>query len=322
MSAVIDMSNGRANMAYVGETPWHGLGVTMPDDASLDQWRVEAGLDWTANRAKVQYQVGDQLVQGESEIIYRSDTHAELGVVTKRYKPVQPKEVVHFFEDLCKNQGFTMETLGGLNGGKRVWALARTGESFRLKGQDEVGAYVLLATSFDGSMATRAQFTTVRVVCQNTLSMAMESGKNFVSITHSTDFDATKVKYDLGIYRDTFKEMEEQAGLLSERGVNKSAAVRFLTDIMVGENAKVEDLSTRAANNIQNVLNLFDGKAMGSDYKSASGTLWGLVNSVTEYVDHHQGYKQNSRLNNAWFGKGDTMKTQAFKKALALAEAA
>lgn len=322
MSAMIDMTNGRANMAYVGPVPWHGMGVDMPDDASLDQWRVEAGLDWTANRAKVQYNVGDQLVTGSSEIIYRSDTNAELGIVTKRYKPVQPKEVVEFFRDLCDDHGFDMETLGSLKGGKRVWALARTGDSFRLKGQDEVGAYVLLATSFDGSMATRAQFTTVRVVCQNTLSLAVGSGKNFVSINHSTDFDAVRVKSDLGIYRDNFSKLEEQAGLLSERGVNDSAAVQFLVSVMAGENAKVEDLSTRAANNIQNVHNLFKGKGMGSDLRSSSGTLWGLVNAVTEHVDHHQGYKQDARLNNAWFGKGDDLKTKAFNKALQIAEAA
>lgn len=320
MAHMIDMSNNRENMAYVGATPWHGLGVNMPAGASLLEWRRQAGLEWEAKRAKVMFQDGPDLLQGDSEIIYRSDTRAQLGVVTGRYKPVQPAEVVDFFKDLCAENHFSMETLGSLDGGKKVWALARTGESFRLMGQDEVDSYVLLATSFDGSMATRAQFTSVRVVCNNTLSIAVnDKGNNFVSISHSTNFDAKSVKTDLGIYKEGFKVFEEECGMIATKGVNKAAAVRFLVDIIVGEEAKIEELSTRSANIVQNVLNLFEGKGMGSDYRSSKGTLFGLVNAVTEHVDHHMGYKDNSRLRSAWFGKGDAIKTAAFNKALALA---
>jgi phage/plasmid-like protein (TIGR03299 family) len=320
MAHMIDLSNNRDNMAFVGETPWHGLGVSMPQGASLLEWRRQAGLEWEAKRATVLFKEADgTLHSGDSEVIYRSDTRKQLGVVTSRYKPVQPAQVVDFFKGLCEDNGFSMETLGGLDGGKRIWALARTGESFRLMGQDVVDSYVLLATSFDGTMATRAQFTSVRVVCQNTLSMAVNAkGGNFVSVTHSADFNAKFVKTDLGIYQDSFKQMEEQAGLLAEKALNKSQAYRFLIDVFAGEEAKIEDLSTRMVNNIEKVYQLFAGRGMGADYRAAKGTMWGLVNAVTETVDHHQGYKADARLRSAWFGQGDALKTKALQQALKL----
>ncbi len=321
MSAVIDLSNNRENMAYKGETPWHGLGIEMPAGADLDQWRIEAGLEWEARKAKVMFKgEDDKLFEGNSEIIYRSDTHKQLGVATSRYKPVQPEQVVEFFRDLCEKQDFSMETLGSLDGGKRIWALASTGEDFRLAGQDKVDSFVLLATSFDGTMATRAQFTSVRVVCQNTLSLAVTAtGGNFVSIKHSADFEADSVKTDLGIYKDAFKEFEEKSQLLASKGVSDKKAMQFIKDVLAGEDVELEDLSTRSANQIKNVYDLFKGDGKGSDLKSSKGTLWGAVNSITEYVDHHKGYKQDSRLKNAWFGQGDQMKTLAFGKALEMA---
>ena len=321
MSEMIDMSNGRANMAYIGQKPWHGLGIDMPEDASLDQWRVEAGLNWEAVRGEALVRTNTGLVSTGDQFLYRSDNQTVLGHVTKRYKVVQPEQVVEFYRDLCEEYDFRMETLGALDDGKRVWALAKSGEYFRLKGQDQVDSYVLLATSYDGKMATRAMFTSVRVVCHNTLSMAM-AGQDGVSIGHRSEFNSDSVKAQMGLRGETFKVFQQHADNMSEVGVNKAAAVQFLTQILAGEDAKVEKLSTRQGNIVQNVLNLFEGKGMGADYSSSKGTVWGLVNSVTEYVDHQYGRNQNNRLRAAWFGKGNDMKNKAFDKALTLVQQA
>jgi len=170
MAAIIDSSNDRENMAYIGKVPWHGLGNAMQDGMDVDQWRVEAGLDWAVNRSSVKY-AGDDGVTYEipdQHVLYRDDTKANFGVVSDRYKIVQPAEVIEFYRDLTETYGFEMETAGSLDGGKRIWALARTGKSMRVKGQDQVDGYLLLATSYDRSIATRAAFTSVRVVCNNT----------------------------------------------------------------------------------------------------------------------------------------------------------
>lgn len=322
MAHMIDMTGNRANMAYVGTKPWHGLGQELTEGASLDQWRVEAGLNWEARRNGLYYRNQDQVIcKSESEVIYRDDTGAELGIVSPSYKIVQPAEVMEFFRDLTTRQGFTMETAGSLDGGRKVWALARTGQDFRIMGQDQVKAYVLLATSFDGTLSTRAQFTSVRVVCNNTLSIA-RAEKGGIAIPHSTSFDASQVKVNLGLLESAFSEFEENAGILARRKVAKKEAVQFILDVLA-DGVKAEEveqkLSTRKANIVESVFQLYNGKGMGSRYAAADGTAWGLVNAVTEYVDHVQGNNENNRFRSAQFGIGADLKREAFNAARKLA---
>lgn len=328
MAHLIDMSNGRANMAYVGETPWHGLGSELTQGADIDQWRVEAGLNWTVERTPVMYRpVGKAVpLRGTSEVLYRNDTFGQLGIVSDRYKIVQPAEVLEFFRDVVGAGGMNLETAGSLDDGKKVWALAKTGESFAIKGQDRVEGYLLLSTSFDGSMATRAQFTSVRVVCNNTLSIATADTKGAIVIPHSAQFDARGVKIDLGILDGAFNSFEDKANALADRKLTNQEAMGLLASIMVpGFDPKNEDkgaldtmLSTKRMNQVMTVFDLYQKAGMGSNLKSADGTAWGLVNAVTEYVDHQASRNVNNRFRSAQFGAGATMKTDAFTKALAL----
>lgn len=319
MAHLIDLSNGRANMAYVGETPWHGLGQSLTDGASLDQWRIEAGLNWTARRNALYYRNAEQIVmKSEKEVLYRSDTGAELGIVSPSYKIVQPEEVVEFFRDLTELHGFKMETAGSLDGGRKAWALAKVSDGFRIMGQDAVKAYVLLATSFDGTLATRAQFTSVRVVCNNTLQVGLKSG-NGLSVPHSTSFNASAVKVELGLLESAFSEFQQNAEVLAQRKVGKQEAVNFLLDLLADGERDVSKLSTRKANIVQSVYQLFAGGGMGAQFEAANGTAWGLLNAVTEYVDHTQGHSVNNRFKSAQFGVGAELKTQAFGAALKLA---
>lgn len=319
MAHLIDMTNGRANMAYVGERPWHGLGQELTAAADLDQWRVEAGLNWSAMRAEVLYRdpAGCEHASGD-EVLYRSDNCAPLGIVSPSYKIVQPREVMEFFRDLTERQGFTMETAGCLDGGRKAWALARTGQDFRLMGQDQVKAYVLLATSFDGTLATRAQFTSVRVVCNNTLRVSLGERAGAISIPHSTEFHADRVKVDLGLLESAFEDFHVHACALAQRKVSKPEAVKFLLDILA-DGEPIEELSTRKANIVQNVFNLYNGSGMGAGFTSSQGTAWGLVNAITQYVDHEQGHNVNNRFRSAQFGLGADLKVHAWGQALKLA---
>jgi phage/plasmid-like protein (TIGR03299 family) len=187
-----------------------------------------------------------------------------------------------------------------------------------LHGQDQVGAYVLLATSFDGTLATRAQFTSVRVVCNNTLQIGLKSGSG-IAVSHSTGFDASKVKVELGLLEDAFAGFERNAQILAGRKVARKEAVQFLMDILADGETDVDKLSTRMANIIQNVYQLYAGRGMGAQFEAANGTAWGLLNAVTEYVDHTQGRNVNNRFKSAQFGAGADIKNAAFAGALKLA---
>lgn len=328
---MIDMSNNRANIAYrEEETPWHGLGVPKKAGESLDQWREDAGLIWTAEKAEIIFrnatQKDDQgrgaICRGESRIIYRSDTGTELGICTDRYKIVQPETIVEFFRDLTEENGMEMETLGSLDGGRRIWALARTGEEFRLMGQDEVKAYVLLATSYDGSMATIGKYTSTRVVCHNTLSVAVgQNAKGDIKIPHSTEFNGHQVKLDMGLLKGQWSEFQSNAQQLAERKVSAREQVDFILALMTDEKEKLdpESISTRKRNIIADILNRAQGAAKGAHFKAADGTAWGLLNAVTEYVDHTQGNSVATRFNSAQFGAGAALKREAFEAALKLA---
>src|SRR5258708_3894393 len=115
MAHLIDLSNGRNNMAFVGEKPWHGLGQELSRGASIDQWRVEAGLEWAVQRATVHFKGTDERVhKGESEVLYRDDTFAQLGIVSDRYQIVQPGAVLEFFRDIVGTGGMELETAGSL----------------------------------------------------------------------------------------------------------------------------------------------------------------------------------------------------------------
>lgn len=318
MAHALDFSNDRANMAYIGDTPWHGLGSVMEEGKSIDQWRVAAGLEWDAIKRKVQFTDNNGVLRtGDSNILFRSDTQAELGIVSDDYQVMQPAQVMEFYRDLTEEHGFTLETAGSLHGGKRIWALARTGSDFFVGPNDRVNGYLLLATSFDKSLATRVMFTNVRVVCQNTLGMAY-GGKDFISVPHSTIFNERQVKIDLGIYADASEATRLNFQKLANTNISKEDAVSFIMELMAPE-VKADGVSTRKLNQVNEIAQLFNGNGMGSTLEGSAGTLWGALNAITEYVDHHAGRGQMTRLNSAWFGQGAELKSKAFAKALSLA---
>lgn len=134
-----------------------------------------------------------------------------------------------FYRDLVSVGGFELETAGVLRGGKKLWALAKTGQETMLAGGDKVKAYLLLATSCDGSLATTAQFTSIRVVCNNTLQMAVGESKGAIRVPHSTTFDPAAVKMELGLGLSAWDQFMVSIKALSNRPVNKFEAMNVPT---------------------------------------------------------------------------------------------
>lgn len=321
MAHMIDFSNNRANVAYVGDKPWHGLGQEMDQESTLDQWRVAAGLDWEAVKTPVQFNTPNGLVEdSDNFVVYRNDTFSSLGTCKSRYKLVQPSEVVSFFDRLCKENEFKMETMGSLDEGRKVWALAKVSNGFRIMGQDEVKPYLMLATSFDGSLSTTAMLTSVRTVCNNTLQLGLsKDGKTAVKVSHAANFDETQVYMDLGLIEKSVSQFEEQCNKLANQSLGRIETLNFIFDLLKEKEEKLEDCSTKKLNIIKNIVELSQGKGLGADLKAAKGTLWGVVNSVTQYVDHEQGNNTNNRFRSAQFGLGASLKSKTFEVALKLA---
>ena len=304
-------------MAYRNETPWHGLGNRLSEDQPLEVWLKEAGMEWHILSAPVQYRAQAELQDFvDQKVLYRSDTLRPLSVVSKRYQVVQPREVLEFYRDLVEVGGFELETAGVLKEGKKLWALAKTGQEATLKGGDRVKAYLLLATACDGTLATTAQFTSVRVVCNNTLRMAVDDSSGAVRVPHSTKFDPIAVKKELGVGISAWDEFMYQMRHLSERKVTDLEALTFTKDVFEASN--FSDQASKKACDV--VLTLFNGEGIGSTLEAANDTAWGLLNAMTQYVDHERRARSPSnRLDSAWFGVGAAIKQRALDAALQLA---
>ena len=314
------MSHLVETMAYVGATPWHGLGKQLTEQQPIDVWLHEAGMNWTIEQSDVLFNVSPDgmhiRMHRDAKVLYRSDTLAPLSVVSPRYKVVQPHEVLHFYNDLVHAGGFELETAGVLKGGKKLWALAKTGQETLVRSGDRVKAYLLLATSCDGTLCTTAQFTSVRVVCNNTLQIAVGDNTGAVKVPHSTVFDPLAVKDALGLGLSDWDVFMRNIKALSQRPISPEEATQYFADVL-DEPMPVEDATPSKA--MQQLHALYSGAGMGSMLTGTRGTAWGLVNAVTEYVDHHRRARSSDyRLDSAWFGQGATLKQRAMHKSLIL----
>ena len=304
-------------MAYAGEKPWHGLGNKLTTLQPIDVWKRQAGMDWMIEESEVRYITGSQTVGAihsfpEQKVLYRSDTKRPLAVVSKRFQVVQPEEVLEFYRDLTEYSGFELETAGVLKEGRKFWALARTGQSTTLKGKDQVNGYLLLATACDGSLATTAQFTSVRVVCNNTLQIALGDNRGAVKVPHRSEFNADAVKQQLGLTVAPWNRFVAKMKDLVACPVDPDSVDGLLRRMLVysGQPGKAPVVNEQA---VRSVRALYDGGGRGAQLASSRGTAWGLLNSVTEYVDHHRRARSDDhRRDAAWFGQGAQFKQRAW----------
>jgi phage/plasmid-like protein (TIGR03299 family) len=326
MAHELDFSTGQAAIAYTGRVPWHGYGEPMQDNLPLDVWRQMAGLNWDVEEKPVFYRADDERGLGQTwlseipkkKVLIRSDTQDPLAIVSDRYKVVQPKQVLDFFESVIKENGFKMSTAGALRDGKRVWAMADTGEGFQIENGDRVGAHLLLATSYDGTFATTAQFTSIRVVCNNTLGFSLNRGGEggIVRIPHTSDFNQWDIKADLG-FDSSWSNFKKNIFELSQHTVTKREALNYFLTVMGVTEEEAAD--GKQLSNVKKLISLYES-GPGSKLPSSQNTLWGALNAVTFMVDHCRAAKNTgNRFDSASFGGGANLKREAFKEAVRIA---
>lgn len=317
------MSHEINSIAYTGEKPWHGIGAILEPGASIDQWTRDAGMQWDIRSSPIEYAIGTgpnapYATYDGVRVLYRSDTLAPLSVVSKGYKVVQPRQVLEFYRDLVGTQGYELETAGCLRGGRKFWALARMRETIELPGVDTVEGYLLFATSCDGTLATSVIPTSIRVVCANTLHATLHGAEGGIRVPHSVVFDEESVKARLNVARSQWSDYVTLMRAMSRKSVSAQEAVRFF-ELALGSFAANEGEAKmhpfkRALAAVQQ---LFDGSGRGSDLPSSKGTVWGLVNAVSQYADHgRKARSEDSRLSSAWFGAAARMKQRALDQAI------
>lgn len=317
MSALVE------SMAYTNEVPWHGLGEYVGDQVRVKEMMRAANIDWKVEKKPMILEGTKRPVPGFYALTRDKDGKV-LDVVGSKYVPTQNHEAFEFFTDFVEAGDATMETAGSLREGRYVWGLANLNKSFTLPGKDKVKGYLLVACPHEHGKSIIIRVTSVRVVCNNTLTMALGKGqreKDNASfgmgefrMGHRRSFDGTMIKRakeTLGIARDQMEEFREAAEMLRKKPMDEQDAITFYADLLkVDEAGESADEVTRPR--IKHLLDI-NQRAPGAQPDNA----WGVLNSITYYADHVASRTDDKRLTNAWFGKTARMKEQALSMLLA-----
>jgi phage/plasmid-like protein (TIGR03299 family) len=302
---------------------WHGLGQLMPIGQTVEQWQAAAGMDYQIKRGRIRFatqplaltdSVSNLQTVDDKVVLFRNDTFAPLGVVSDSYKVVQPAEVLEFFREWADKGGVTIESAGVLFGGKRYFATAKLAEGVSVDGgRDRVVPYALLSTSADGSLATECRWTTVRTVCNNTLSIALK-GKAAFKVSHRSVFVADDARDAIEAANSEFGAFMDTARTLAKLKMEQDIAEDFTVKLLM----KSSEAVARESAAFDRIMGLFNGGGKGSNFETAHDTAWGWLNAVTEYADHHvRARSDENRQASALWGPGDALK----QKALALVTA-
>ena len=322
MAHELEIINGQAQMAYAGETPWHGLGTPVSNDLTPEQMQKKAGLDWTVEKETMTTASGVE-IKGKKALVRSSDNKV-LDVIGENWNPVQNDEAFNFFSEYVLAGDMEMHTAGSLKGGQMVWALAKVKDSFTILGEDRVDSYLLFSNPHQYGKSIDIRFTPIRVVCNNTLTLSLgqEVAKS-VSLNHRTAFNPDSVKETLGIASEKFAKYKETAEFLASKRFTVESLVQYYSEVFPrtyqGKKevtvTTFEDLTTNAKKAYE-VLETQPGADFGR------GTWWQALNSVTYLTDHQMGREADTRLTSAWFGANQTRKVRAVEKAVEYALAA
>ena len=309
-------------MAYAGETPWHKLGTAVTDDLNGVQMATAAGLNWSLEKLPV-YNLWNGLtsiVPNRYNLTRMTDGFV-MDTCSSLYKQVQPSQALDFFKRFVEAGDMKLQTAGSLDHGRRIWALASIEKSFALKGNDEVGGYLLLCSPNRCGESMTIKFCAERVVCHNTLTMALAEGGKTVRVNHLNAFDEirqSQVVEALGIATSQFGSFFAQAELLSNSVASAENLMEFVGKVSGSkfkDGSNDPDLNRAGKIMLTSILD-----SPGSDLESARGTWWGALNGVTYAIDHVLG-SEETRLNSAWYGDRAVTKEKALSLAVEYANA-
>ena len=325
------MSHDFESGFFVTQPPWHHLGTLLTDPpATAAQAITAAGLDWTVSKEPIEAVVA---VNGAYRAVGVNDHFAvirrrkengltrldSLGVVGQQYKPIQNIDAFRFIDRLIQTGKIKYNTAGSLRGGRIVWVLARVNGTLQIAKDDLVDKYLLITTSHEGSRPVSIAFTPIRVVCANTLSLALKgaTGDKRLTVRHTASAGA-RIE-DAGAFLagvdDLFEQNAEVFRLLARRSIRTIELDNYLRMLFPDPAETAKRNSARATR--EKILARWEN-GLGTDMTATS--LWRAFNSVVEFIDHdrNQG-NADARVTSAWLGQGMQLKQHALNTALQLA---
>src|SRR5262245_2888588 len=313
MAHQISEVSGRAEIAYAGETPWHGLGVKVDGLQTAAPMLQHAGLEWSVGLQPVCRHDG-RAVDGWRFTV-REDCDVVLGVVTEHYAPIQNSQAAEVMDALVTEGGAHVEVAGALEAGQRCWMLAHIPADFEVTTGDAVRPYVLLAWGHDGKHGLAAKLTPIRVVCNNTLTAALgrkwsSAADVYVRHHRNAAIRIQEAQRAMGLIRKKVEATQVAYTQLVSTPID--AAEYFARVFKAPERTpsagddKYDDKLARWTAHQQRLLQLYEA-GLGNDLPGVRGTAWAALNAISEWADHHypvleSGKVSSSRTTSVLFG--------------------
>jgi phage/plasmid-like protein (TIGR03299 family) len=306
-------------MAYAGEVPWHGLGVKVNDDLTVDEIIEAASLNWTVSKQPTFYRIGDEEIATGKFALIRDTDKKFLSNVSDGWEPCQNRDAFSIFEEFVERNELEMHTAGSLKDGQVTWGLAKMKDQFALFNDDVTEQYLLLVNPHVFGQGIHVRSTPIRVVCNNTLSFALGKASEVQATqNHRAAFDVERMKEAIGLTRMKLQQYETMASFLASKRYNEEKFKEYLNVVFPNFSKKEEKQKelSRNANRAFEIVETQPGAEFGK------GTWWQAFNSVTYLTDHELGRNADTRLQSAWLGINKDRKNMALEKAVEFAEAA
>ena len=285
-------------MFYVRETPWHGLGTRVQAALTSEEALIAAELNWKVRSEDI-HRENAEVLEGNQANVRTSDQKV-LGVVTDRYKIVQNQEAFAFTDALL-GEGVRYETAGSLFGGRKVWMLAKMPHEYMISGE-HISPYLLFSNTHDGSGAVRVALTPIRVVCNNTLNLALQTAKRSWSLIHKGKIQERleEAKNTLLMGEKYMDELGQEFEVLRKKKMSDKLVEEYI-ELLLPVSEQASDLQQKNVRQLREDLKIryFDAP----DLQEVGKNAYRFINAVSDFATHAEPLRRTSNFKENLFAK-------------------
>ena len=304
------------------------FGTEVKGITDIEQWAETADLNWQVEERDLIYDAGNgpayvpERIEGKKALI-NSNTGTVLGVVSDKYKVVQPLTMLETFKSAVDNFGFEMDRLGTYGDGKVIWGRADIHEKFLLDGADELNYYMYFVTSTDGSAATHTFVSTLRAACMNALNMASKAADIYMNVRHSMEYKPSEMDSRLQFLGEAKNDFENDIQLLSDVSLGGYEGFHNVYGELFGtppqEEGRAKSLWVNKKKNIHQLMHTSAGAELGK----LADSYWNFLNAITYDIDHNNNARSlESSHRHSIMRAGAKKKVETFEKLVELAQEA
>lgn len=332
MAHELEIKNGKAQMFYVGETPWHSLGLKLNAPPTVEEGLKAAGLDWNVSVHPMEGIIKspngtDVRVPARGRMVIRDSDGKRLSEVGPDWTPLQNSDAFKWFEPFLESKEATLETAGSLFGGEKIWVLAKLNrDPLDLGGGDEVNKYLMLCNAHSDKASVKPAFVGIRAVCWNTISAGLNSASaKSIRIRHSSKvkMNLENVQNIVNTANAEFEATAEQYKLLTKKHINQEDLKKYVKLVFKqNEEDKAPDSAPAKERReddkrlIENkIIPLFES-GLGSNLSTSKGTLFGAWQAINTWLNWERGRTDDARMDSLWFGQSRVTDQRAFDLAL------